>query len=140
MLNSKIPVNKGKAAPAADLGAQLANGPLPSCHVQHCFAWLHLRYLVGFGHPASGRTCFHLATTVGIPVFEVELAEFTRFARQTGASPTKQIVPSRLCWCSIGRGGQKSIPPSISGSLTTSTCSCCSRTLRSRRPPNISGH
>lgn len=40
-------------------------------------------------HPASGRTVFHLATTVSIPVFEVELTEF---ARQAGASPTKQIV------------------------------------------------
>jgi hypothetical protein len=44
---------------------------------------------VGFVHPASGRTIFHLATTVSIPVFEVELAEF---ARQVGASPRKQIV------------------------------------------------
>jgi transposase len=40
-------------------------------------------------HPASGRTFFHLATTVSIPVFEVELAAL---ARQAGASPTKQIV------------------------------------------------
>ena len=40
-------------------------------------------------HPASGRTVFHLATTVSIPVFEVERAEF---ARQVGAGPTKQIV------------------------------------------------
>lgn len=45
--------------------------------------------VVGFVHPASGRTVFHLATTLSIPVFEVELAEF---ARQAGASPTKQIV------------------------------------------------
>ena len=54
--------------------------------MQHRFAW---RYLVGFVHPASGRTVFHLATTVSIPVFAVELAEF---ARQVGASPRKQIV------------------------------------------------
>ena len=57
--------------------------------MQQRFAW---RYLVGFVHPASGRTIFHLAhlpTTVSIPVFEVELAEF---ARQAGASPTKQLV------------------------------------------------
>jgi transposase len=44
---------------------------------------------VGFVHPASGRTIFHLATSVCIPVFEVELAAF---ARAVGASPTKQIV------------------------------------------------
>lgn len=54
--------------------------------VQHRFDW---RYLVGFVHPASGRTFFHLATTVSIPLFAVELEEF---ARQAGASPTKQIV------------------------------------------------
>jgi len=57
--------------------------------VQHRFAW---RYLVGFVHPAAGRTFFHLAylpTTVSIPVFAVELAAF---ARQAGASPTKQLV------------------------------------------------
>lgn len=54
--------------------------------VRHRFAW---RYLVGFVHPTSGRTLFHLATSVSIPLFEVELAAF---ARQAGASPTKQIV------------------------------------------------
>ena len=61
-------------------------GQRPIATVQHRFAW---RYLVVFVHPASGRTFFHLATTVSIPIFEVELAEF---ARQAGASPTKQIV------------------------------------------------
>ncbi len=61
-------------------------GQRPIATVQHRFAW---RSLVGFVHPASGRTCFHLATTVSIPIFAVELAEF---ARQAGASPTKQIV------------------------------------------------
>lgn len=54
--------------------------------VQHRYAW---RYLVGFVHPASGRTVFHLATTVNLPLFEVELAEF---AREVGAGPTKEIV------------------------------------------------
>jgi hypothetical protein len=44
---------------------------------------------VGFVHPASGRTIFPLATTVSIPLFEVELAEY---ARQVGASPEQQIV------------------------------------------------
>jgi transposase len=60
--------------------------PRPLALVQHRFAW---RYLVGFVHPASGRTIFHLATSVSIPLFEVELAAF---ARQVRASPTKQIV------------------------------------------------
>ena len=45
--------------------------------------------LLGFVHPASGRTIFHLATTVSIPLFAVELAAF---ARAVGAGPTKQIV------------------------------------------------
>jgi transposase len=54
--------------------------------MRHRFAW---RYLVGFVHPASGRTLFHLATSVSIALFEVELAAF---AQQVGASPTKQIV------------------------------------------------
>ena len=61
-------------------------GQRPTAIVQHRFAW---RYLVGFVHPASGRCLFHLATTVSIPLFEVELAEF---AREVGASPSKQIV------------------------------------------------
>ena len=51
--------------------------------MRHRFAW---RYLVGFVHPASGRTLFHLATSVSIALFEVELAAF---AEQVGASPTK---------------------------------------------------
>lgn len=61
-------------------------GKRPTATVQHRFEW---RYLVGFVHPASGRTVFHLATSVSIPLFEVELAEF---ARQVGAGPDKQIV------------------------------------------------
>lgn len=62
------------------------DGQRPLAPVQHRYEW---RYLVGFVHPASGRTVFHLATTVSIPLFEVELAAF---AEQVGAGPTKQIV------------------------------------------------
>jgi transposase len=54
--------------------------------VQHRYEW---RYLVGFVHPASGRTVFHLATSVSVPLFEAEL---TAFAQEVGASPTKQVV------------------------------------------------
>jgi transposase len=61
-------------------------GQRPVALVQHRFAW---RYVVGFVHPASGRTVFHLATSVSIPLFETELAAF---ARAAGASPRKQIV------------------------------------------------
>jgi transposase len=61
-------------------------GQRPVAPVQHRYEW---RYLVGFVHPASGRTLFHLATSVSIPLFEAELAAF---ARQAGASPKKKIV------------------------------------------------
>jgi transposase len=61
-------------------------GQRPIAVVQHRFAW---RYLVGFVHPASGWTLFHLATAVSIPLFEAELAAL---ARQVGASPKKKIV------------------------------------------------
>lgn len=61
-------------------------GQRPLAIVQQRFAW---RYLVGFVHPASGRTLFHLATAVSIPLFEAELAAF---ARQVGAGPHKKIV------------------------------------------------
>jgi hypothetical protein len=54
--------------------------------VQHRYDW---RYLVGFVHPASGRTVFHLATSVSIALFETELAAC---ARQVGADARKQIV------------------------------------------------
>jgi hypothetical protein len=36
-------------------------GPRPHVVVQYRFAW---RYLVGFVHPASGRSVFHLASSV----------------------------------------------------------------------------
>jgi transposase len=58
----------------------------PIAPVEHRYAW---RYLVGFVHPASGRTVWHLATTVSIELFSVELEAF---AQQVGAGPTKQIV------------------------------------------------
>src|SRR5215475_632531 len=62
------------------------DGRRPLAPVQHRYDW---RYLVGFVHPASGRTVFHLATSVSIPLFEAELAAF---AQTVGASPRKQIV------------------------------------------------
>lgn len=54
--------------------------------MQHRFEW---RYLVGFVQPATGRTIFHLASSVNIPLFETELAAF---AEAVGAGPHKQIV------------------------------------------------
>jgi hypothetical protein len=47
------------------------------------------RYLVAFVHPASGRTIWHLATSVSADLFSAELAAF---AEAVGAGPTKQIV------------------------------------------------
>jgi transposase len=61
-------------------------GQRPITPVEHRYAW---RYLVGFVHPASGRTVWHLATTVNVELFSVELEAF---AHQVGAGPTKQIV------------------------------------------------
>jgi len=61
-------------------------GHRPLAPVEHRYNW---RYLVGFVHPASGRTVWHLATTVNIELFSVEL---DAFAQAVGASPTKQIV------------------------------------------------
>jgi transposase len=58
----------------------------PIAPVEHRFVW---RYLVGFVHPGSGRTIFHLATSVNLALFETELEAF---AAQVGASPGKQIV------------------------------------------------
>jgi transposase len=62
------------------------DGQRPLAPVQHRYEW---RYLVGFVHPSSGRTVFHLATSVSIPLFEAELAAF---ATAVGASPSRQIV------------------------------------------------
>jgi DDE superfamily endonuclease len=62
------------------------DGQRPLAPVQHRYEW---RYLVGFVHPASGRTVFHLASSVSIALFEAELAAF---AQQVDAGPHKQIV------------------------------------------------
>ena len=58
----------------------------PVAPVQQRDEW---RSLVGFVHPASGRTLWHQATSVSIPLFEAELAAF---AQQVGASPQEPIV------------------------------------------------
>jgi hypothetical protein len=61
-------------------------GPRPHALVQQRCAW---RWLVGFVHPASGRTVFPLASAVSSAVFAAELAVF---AEQVGAGPAKQSV------------------------------------------------
>ncbi len=61
-------------------------GQRPITPVEHRYDW---RYVIGFVHPSSGRTMWHLATTVSVELFTLELEVF---AYQVGASPTKQIV------------------------------------------------
>ena len=58
----------------------------PIVPVQHRYQW---RYLVGFVHPASGRTVWHLASGISTAVFSAELAAF---AKAVSAGPQKQIV------------------------------------------------
>ncbi len=61
-------------------------GQRPVASVQTRYQW---RYLVGWVHPASGRTRWHWADTVNLTVFGAELAAF---AQQVGAGPERQIA------------------------------------------------
>jgi len=71
----------------------------PLAPVHHHYEW---PYLVGFVHPACGRTVFYLATSVSVPIFEAELAAF---AAAGGVGTTKQIVlvQDRVGWHSTQR-------------------------------------
>ncbi len=62
------------------------DGQRPIAPVEHRYEW---RYVAGYVHPASGRTLWHIGTSVSIPLFNVSLEAF---ARQTGAGPDKQVV------------------------------------------------
>src|SRR5262245_45423652 len=77
---------QGAPAQAMDYDRQCPLAP-----VQHRFAWHHL---VSFVHPTSGRTALHLVSSVSIPLFEVERAEYTCQvgAGQVGAGPIKEII------------------------------------------------
>jgi transposase len=66
--------------------SNLLHGRTSRSWVGYDYDW---RYLVGFVHPATGRTVFHLATSVSLDLFAVELEVF---ARAVGAGPKKQIV------------------------------------------------
>lgn len=101
------------------------SGQRPVAPVEHRYDW---RYLVGFVHPASGRTVWHLATTVNIELFSVEL---DAFARGVGASPR-----NRSCsyWTALaGTTVPRCACPSMS------TCSSCHHTLLSCSRPSICG-
>jgi hypothetical protein len=54
--------------------------------VQHRCDW---RYLVRCVHPTTGRTVFHPATSLSVPLFHAELAAI---AQVVGASPPRQII------------------------------------------------
>jgi transposase len=97
----------------------------PIAPVEHRYDW---RYLVGFVHPASGRTVWHLATTVNIELFSVELEAF---AHEVGASPTKQIV--------LGLTVRAGTPVPKCACLSMSTCASCRRTPRSFSQLSICG-
>jgi hypothetical protein len=68
------------------VGVRSVRAERPVAPVEHRYKW---RLLIGFAHPASGCAVFDLATSVSIPLFEVDLAAF---ARQVEASPKKKIV------------------------------------------------
>ena len=93
-------------------------GQRPIAVVRHRFAW---RYMVGFVHPASGRTIFHLATSVSIPLFEAELAAF---ARAAGASPQQAdragAGPSRLAY-QCASAGPRACPSALSPAVFART-------------------
>ena len=61
-------------------------GQRPRALVPHRFRW---RSLVGFVHPAAGRTIWQRAAGGSIPVCEAELRAV---ARAVGAGPKQQIV------------------------------------------------
>ncbi len=82
-LKAPAPTRVGRMG--ADRPAANRHGTAPLCLAPSALS----RRLCPSRLRSQGRTFFHIATTVSIPVFEVELAEF---ARQAGASPTKQIV------------------------------------------------
>lgn len=50
-------------------------GQRPAASVKHRYDW---RSLVGFVHPASGRTVWHLATTVNIELSSTPISCFSR--------------------------------------------------------------
>lgn len=64
----------------------MTSGQRAVTQVQHRYGW---RHIVAFVHRASSCGPFHLAATVSIPLFEMELAAFER---QVGAGPRTQIM------------------------------------------------
>jgi hypothetical protein len=98
-------------------------GQRPIAPIEHRYDW---RYLVGFVHPASGRTVWCLATTVNIELISVELETF---AQEVGADTSKQIVlVLDGAGCMI-----------VLGCLSLPTCCSCRLIPRSRTRRSICG-
>lgn len=61
-------------------------GKRPIVELHPRYRWC---YLSGFVHPASGRTQWHLSSSVSIDLFASSLKHF---AAQVGAGPSKEVV------------------------------------------------
>jgi DDE superfamily endonuclease len=61
-------------------------GKRPVVDLHPRYRW---RYLSGFVHPASGRTQWHLSSSVSLDLFASSLHHFTQ---QVGAGPSKEVV------------------------------------------------
>ena len=61
-------------------------GQRPVITIHPRYRW---RYLLGYVHPASGRTQWHLGSSITVELFTRSLAAF---AQQAGAGPSKEIV------------------------------------------------
>ncbi len=74
-------------------------GKRPTVVIHPRYRW---RYLSGFVHPASGRTQWHLSSSVSLPLFESSLRHF---AVQVGAGPDKEVllVLDRAGWHASSR-------------------------------------
>src|SRR5690349_4628593 len=101
-------------------------GQRPTARVQHRFRW---RYLVGFVHPASGRTVWHLASGVSIPIFEAEL---DAFAHAVGAGPTANRRKMRQASSESPRAGTPEDAARLSNLLQI--CAKPRRTTVTSRP------
>jgi transposase len=63
--------------------------------VQHCYAW---RYVAGYVHSTSGRTLWHIGTTVSIELFSASLAAFARQVRAGQQNRQVVLVLDRAGW------------------------------------------
>jgi hypothetical protein len=99
------------------------DGQRPLAPVQHRYDW---RYLVGFVHPASGRTVLHLATSVWDPALR---------GRTGGVCPPRGRWPHQA-----DRTGPRVTPAGTvalsCACLTISICCSCRRTRPNSNQPS----